>query len=325
MKKSFWKGGLAESKTRPIAAAPIVLQVLVACLLVSGQRPLAAQGAKAAPPAASPLRRSYREGELVGYRMQGINEGHLRTIRYEAEAEGRVLQEPSGHFKEEFAWTGLSLNGQAVPLAAPSQQFREDLSLSPDYPLTVPDLSKVQPILIGPITDLLTFYADTQLAMREKGLVHAGDHVYVKHGTPNSWADGTYTIFGQDAVDFDITLKEVDERAHVATLSVRHVPPAASTIPFPAAWMAEPIEGLSTNWAEVEKGDGGKYLAEVGQETFEATVKLALPSGRILSATMVNPVDVLERDCEDAALSACGSPMRYQIKRQITLEAVSKP
>ena len=63
------------------------------------------------------------------------------------------------------------------------------------------------------------------------------------------------------------------------------------------------------------------HTAEVGKETFEADIKLALPTGRILSASMDNPVDVLARECIDAARTVCGDPVRYRIRRHITLEA----
>lgn len=322
MKRRLLQNDLARLGTSAAGRTSMAAGFLAVCWWFSSPGPLLAQGSKMAAVIGSPLARSYREGELMTYKMQGINEGHLRTIRYEAHAEGRVKRNSAGHFMEELAWTGLTLNGQAVSLMAASQQFREDLSLSPEYELSIPDLSKVQPVLIGPITDLLAFYADVQLATRQRSLVHPGDHIYVKHGMPNSWADGTYTVFGQDAVDFDITLAEIDEKARAATLAVRHVPPTESRIQFPAAWMAKPVDGLANNWAEVEKGDGGKYLAETGKETFEVTIKLSLPSGEIISAAMENSVDVLERDCEDAALSVCGPPTRYRIRRQIGLEAV---
>lgn len=145
--------------------------------------------------------------------MKAVNEGHTSTIRYEARADARVERESSGSFAEDIAWIGLLVNGQTISLTPASQQFRESLSLPPEYTLSVPDLSKVRPILIGPITGLLTFYADVQLAMRQKSLLRPGDHIYVKHGTPNSWADGTYTVFGQDSIDFDITLTEVNQAA----------------------------------------------------------------------------------------------------------------
>jgi hypothetical protein len=267
-----------------------------------------------------PLKREYLDGETIAYRMKAVNEGHLRTVRYEAQAAATVRQMPSKPVVEDFAWTELVVNGQPVPLTPASQQFREDLSLSPEFTLSVPDLSKVQPILIGPITDLLTFYADVQLAMRQKNLARTGDHVYVKHGTPNSWADGTYTVFGQDSIDFDITLTKLDPAAREATLVIRHVPPVQARIDFPVAWMAEPVGSLPNNWAEVERSQD-KYSAEAGEETFAVVVKLSLPSGQILSAEMDNPVDVLERDCDDAALSKCGVPVRYRIRRQISLVA----
>ena len=267
------------------------------------------------------LARSYRVDELVAYRMQGINEDHTRTVRYAARADGRVKQDASGTFLEEFSWTDLTRDGNAVTLSPASRQFRQDLSLSPAYPLSVPDLSKVQPVLIGPITDLLTFYADVQLAMKQSGLSRAGDHIYIKHGTPNSWADGRHTMFGQDAVDFDITLRDLDAANHTANIVVRHVPPAESHLALPASWMNAPLDGSPNNWAQVQKADDDTYVAQVGRETFDATIKLSLPSGRIVSADLDNPVEVMERDCKDAALSACGQPIRYQIKRQIKVEA----
>jgi hypothetical protein len=70
--------------------------------------------------------------------------------------------------------------------------------------------------------------------------------------------------------------------------------------------MLQPVGNLPNNWAEVAKGDQGKYLAQIGKETFEVMIKLSLPSGRILSAEMDNPVEVLERECDDAALLKCG-------------------
>jgi hypothetical protein len=269
------------------------------------------------------LKREYRNGETLAYHMKAVNEGHLRTIRYEAEASGKVTEAPAGRFIESVAWTGLIVNGEPLTLTPASQEFRQSLSLSPEYTLSVPDLSKVQPMLIGPIADLLTFYADVQLAMRQKDLFKTGDHVYVKHGIPSSWADGTYTIFGQDSVDFDITLTKVNGATHEATLLIRHVPPAKGQIPFPVAWMEEPVGKLPNNWAEVERADG-KYLAEVGEELFEVTIKLSIPSGRIVSAEMDNSVDVLECDCEDAALMKCNDPVQYRIHRQISLES-TKP
>ena len=85
--------------------------------------------------------------------------------------------------------------------------------------------------------------------------------------------------------------------------------------------MNERVGNTANNWVQVEKGSDGKFVAGIGQETFNVEIKIALATGRILSATMDNPVVVSERVCTDAALTACGSPERYTVHRQITLRA----
>ncbi|HEY0784463.1 MAG TPA: hypothetical protein VGD62_01250, partial [Acidobacteriaceae bacterium] len=145
---------------------------------------------------------------------------------------------------------------------------------------------------------------------------------------PNSWADGTQVVLGQDAIDFDLTLQSIEPstqnatqiKTQIATLVVRHLPPAQQKIQLAAPWMREPVGSAPNNWVEVEKNKGG-YDAEVGLETFAATIRLSLPSGRILSATLENPVDVRARSCDDASLTTCGPPQTYRIVRHITIEA----
>jgi hypothetical protein len=53
------------------------------------------------------------------------------------------------------------------------------------------------------------------------------------------------------------------------------------------------------------------------------TVDLAMerPTGRILRATMDNPVDVVQRRCRDAALTDCDDPVRFRIHRRIELRS----
>jgi hypothetical protein len=283
---------------------------------------LSAQTAKTPPQ--TKLQRHYRLSETIAYKMQGINQSPGRTLRYEAYVTGKVTKlKTSPNFIEDLHWSSLKVNGQPFPLSPASQQFREPLSLAPTYKLSIPDLSKVQPILIGPITDLLTFYADVQLAMRQTNLTRPGDHVYVKHGLPNSWADGTYTLIGQDSIDFDLTLLSIDPTTHIATVVVRHVPPAQPQIKLSAPWMRDPVGDTRNNWVQVQRASDGKYAAAIGQESFEANIQLDLPTGRILSATLDNPVEVLERSCDDATLTVCAAAKRYRIRRQITLTAQS--
>jgi hypothetical protein len=280
---------------------------------------------QSAPPASDPssqhslLERQYKEGEKLSYHMVTSNRDRARTLHYEIQADGVVRQDANGYI-EEFAWSGMVVEGKPFALPASNQMFRQVLALTPNPKLGIPDLSKVHPMMIGPITDMLTFYADMLIAKTQGKLAHAGDHFYFKHGTPNSWADGMYVTLGQDSIDFDVTLTELDQAARTATVVVKHVPPEKPEIKVPADWMKPPVADTPNNWVQVAKAGPGKFSAQIGKETFVATIKVGLSDGRILSATLVNPVEVLERECSDAALTSCGEPVRFQILRQVEIK-----
>ncbi|HEY2662938.1 MAG TPA: hypothetical protein VGI47_01260 [Candidatus Binataceae bacterium] len=268
---------------------------------------------------ASPtLKRRYQDGEAISYLMKATNQSPRGTIQYSIQASGAVKKNANGALVEEFAWSGLTVNGESIELTPASRSFRQQLALSPDYTITIPPLDKVQPMLIGPITDLLTFYADLSLVMRQSGLKRVGDHVYFKYGGPNSWADGTYVVLGEDSIDFDMTLRTVDTHERTATVVVRHVPPAQPQVRLTAAWMSAPVADTQNNWVEVSKS-GAEYAAKVGKEIFEVEMVVSLRDGKLVSAVMHNPVEVLERNCSDAALAICGEPTRYRILRTVSI------
>jgi len=301
------------------AIASVVLSLVcfsIFALSAQGQAPTKSD-ATPATGSLLPLRQ-YHEGERLAYHMKGTNRDRARTITYEVEANGAVKKDAAGHFVEEYAWSGLVRNGAASALDPAAASFRQTLSLEPNYPLSVPDLSHVIP-LIGPITDLLTVYADISVARRGQ-LTHPGDHYYFKNGTPNSWADGNYVILGQDSIDFEVTLTSVNPSEGILRLTVRHVPPDKPQISLPAEWMRAPVADAPNNWVEVSKMADGKYAAVVGKETFDVQLKISLVAGRIVSGSIDNPVEVMERDCSDAALTSCGEPTHYQIRRQITID-----
>jgi hypothetical protein len=230
-----------------------------------------------------------------------------------------VTRNSAGVFIVEFTWSGLVYNGNAVPLPSRGRTVEQQLSLDPEFKLSIPDFSKVPPPLVGPMADLLTFYADAQLAMRQRKLRRAGDHVYVKDSRPNSWADHVHTLVGEDVVDLDITLATINVPKDTATLMVRHVPPRELKISLPAEWLRVPVMDTPNNWTQVIK-ENTTYIAAVGKETFTDRIVLNLENGEINSATMDNPVDVLERQCTDETLQNCSTAQRYGIHRHIEIE-----
>lgn len=265
------------------------------------------------------LARRYREGEKITYQMKATNEERGKTLAYEVQADG-VVKRDGDDFWEEFAWSNLIMNGAPVPLPPASQKLRQTLSLGPSSPkhMQMPDLSQA-PVLIGPITDLLTFYADMLIAHSKGGLERAGDHFYVKFGTPSSFADGTYVILGQSSIDFDVTLTAVNRADRFAVVTVKHVPPQEPQIKIPAEWMKPPVADTPNNWIQLTRRGPDKYIAAIGKETFTAEIKLSLEDGRILHATLDNPVEVRERECSDAALTQCGDAVRYRILRKVEI------
>lgn len=264
------------------------------------------------------LTRHYSEGQKLHYQMKATNEERGKKLAYEIQADGAVKKNDDG-FVEEFAWSHLIVNGAPMSLSPGSQAFRQMLSMEPNRNVGLPDLSKVDPMLIGPITDTLTFYADILIARTQGRLMQVNDHFYFKNGVPASWADGRYVILGQSSIDFDVTLTAIDRAQGYAVVTVKHLPPPTTQVKLPAEWMKPSVVDTANNWVQVIQQGEGKYVASVGKETFLAEIKLSLDDGRMLSATLDNPVEVRERHCTDAALTQCGEPERYSILRRIDM------
>jgi hypothetical protein len=260
------------------------------------------------------LSRRYQPGEQLNYLMKASNNGR----RYEVRLTAVVKELASGQFVEEYTWSDLVVDGVRQPLTAASRDFRQIMTLTGDQPFKFPDLSKVQPALIGPITDLLTFYADLFLAMHAGRLHKPGDRFLFPSPGVSSWADGTRVIAGEDAIDFDIRLTDVNSPHDTAMLLVKHVPPATPKVKIHAEWMREPIADVPNNWMQVRRTANG-YIGAAGKETFDVELHIRLSNGEILSATMDNRVEAVERECRDVALSNCSEPRQHRITRRIEL------
>jgi hypothetical protein len=290
------------------------VQVATVCLLACAWPSVV--GGQAPATKTDPLHRQYREGEKLVYRMTGINE----NWHYEVVASGVVKKDAAGRFFEEYQWEQMKTGGQEIPLAASMADYRQRLTLDPAENPSAPDLTKVDPKAIGPITDLMTFYADLWLANKLGQLKKAGDHFYFRNPMPaSSWADGTHVLVGMSAIDFDMTLKSVDAAAGTAVLEVKHVPPEKSALPDKAAWMQVPVGTAPNNWMTVARSAEGKFDAGVGEETFTDEITISLADGHIMSATMDNPVKTIERVCEDEALTRCGDAKPHLIVRKIEI------
>ena len=293
------------------------MKMLAVWLVVCGGA--ATLAGQAATQGHDPLQRQYHEGEALVYKMTAVNE----AWHYAIQADGVVKKDATGAYYEEYRWSNMQSGGQPMQLSAETAAFRQRLSLDPNQNPSGPDLTKVDPRMIGPITDFMTFYVDYWLANKVGQLKKVGDHFYFRNPMPaSSWADGTHVLIGESAIDFDMTLKTVDAAAGTAVLVVKHVPPEKSAVKLPAAWMQTPVGDLPNNWVGVQKEQDGRYTASVGEENVNVEIKVSLADGKILSATMDNPVKTIERTCEDLALTKCGEAKPHDILRKVEIVLV---
>lgn len=297
-------------KQRAIAGAIAVLSIFG--LAVPGMTGTKAPEPGPAAPVKteSPLARQYKEGETLNYKITGtgVNNGP----GYYGEAASTVRKSTEGVFFEELEWSGVRENGQDVKLPA---DFRQYLSLAPAFKVKMPGL------MYSPFLDTLNFYVDLMLAIKQDAIRKPGDRAYVKRNLPNSWAFGD-TLVGYDCIDFDIAFTELNVASGTASVLVKHVPPPGGcSRPPPADWMNAPVSDTANNFFQVKKIDG-KYSTMVGKEVFSVEVKLAVPSGKILSASMYNPVAGIARLCSDEQLADCGAPEDFSLVRNISMELV---
>lgn len=297
------------------------LLLLVPALLLGACARAVKEPAVIQPPAViiTPgVKRVYTEGEVLKYTLalEHSMSGADTAIAVSS-ATATVKKRADGVFYEVWQWTGVRKNGREIRLPPESRDFRQLLSLDPGFKLAIPELSKI-PAIVEPVTDTLTFYADVQLAARTGLLLKAGEHVFVEHGRPNSWAGGA-TVLGRDCVNFDLTVTEVNAAENYAVLKALRVPPAQGCGAAPAAWLEKPVTDTPNNWYQVRKEGKSTYIAGAATETFDDEIKLSLSDGRIISASQLKRVSGVTRTCTDKRLTKCNAPGKFSIVRKLLL------
>jgi len=269
------------------------------------------------------LDRKYISGSTLKYEMSAFSRSKFSQSLYYATSSHTVkVRAEDGVFFEKVMWEKLKVNGQEIDLSA-SANFFQLLSLNKKYKMPFPNVGAVHPDLIGPIFDLMNFYVDLSPNIHKGKLNVPGDTLFVKNSQPHSWAFGNIVI-GQSCIDFKLTLMDVKD--DFVVLNVRHIPPKDDfCVSLPADWMRDPVTTGFNNWVRVEKVGGSEsepksYSASIGTEIIDVRIVIDRLDGRILTATMHNPVSVVERRCKEfnnKKLSKCGPEERYVILREI--------
>jgi hypothetical protein len=278
----------------------------------------AALAAQDVPPDVNLLLRHYHEGEHLTYRVKGVPDWHGHD---EVQADGIVKKDPDGTYFEEYEWSAPSDQGVAV---------RQQISLDPNGKLALPSFTDADLWLSYPMVQMWGIYIEVRLAVKGK-LTRAGDHFHFSFGGPASCLVGKQipvtnlskcgddVLLAQFANDFDYTLKDVNRANDTATLVVRHVAPEIPDVKLPAEWMRKPVAGTPNNEVVVRKTGEGTYLTAVGKTTQTDEIVLSLSDGKILSATLDNPGEVVERECADSALTQCGEPQSRSVRARVEI------
>ncbi len=242
--------------------------------------------------------RKYQKNGIFYYKMTGLNDGR----RYEAISRHRVI-EIQGNFHEEISWIQLKSDGENIDLK-PLKDFTQLLSLDKNFHGTPPDISKIPPqlrkFILGPIFDLMTFYVDLnpRLFLTKMKELELGQPIHIPYNKPSSWADGEFLLIGEDCIDFKLTFQE--QTLNKALMRVEHFPPSENLkINLPEKWMQDVFPNGKTNWIQISKipGKGEKLFVSYGYEYFDVHIYIDTKDGKILSANMYNPVEIMNRVC----------------------------
>lgn len=216
---------------------------------------------------------------------------------------------------EQVRWVALTVDGTDMTAAARSFPAY-DLSLDPRAAdgLTVPDTSAV-PGLVGPVTDLTTFYVPLSAQAGIGALHRPGQSETAPTLLSGNFASAAMPV-GQDLLQLTTTLTSLTRRQ--ATLTSDFVPPPAGGLTVTAPFMDSPVCGTTPNNFEEVQQSGTAFLALWGCEQFTATTVADRASGRIVSASLSNPLQLSAMECQDAALTQCTDIGPVTLQRTVT-------
>jgi hypothetical protein len=69
--------------------------------------------------------------------------------------------------------------------------------------------------------------------------------------------------------------------------------------------MRKSIADATNNWGSGAENQKREISGSGGKETFDVEINLSLADGKILSGSMDNPLETIERECVDVALASC--------------------
>ncbi len=259
------------------------------------------------------LERKYVEGEILKYRiLNSYYSNGNPTGGYEGNAISIVKKGADGVFFEELQWNKITKNGIQIEVPL---EFRQHVSHDPNFKMGLPPKGLAN---TAALLDTLNFYANYFVAAKSK-VRNINDHDYVDNkGIPATWTDGNVVIFGADCIDFEITLVSV--KGDYASFRVANVPSkniCNYSYPTELKWLNRFMKNTSNNWFNVIDLKDGSYVIQYGLETINTIININLSTGKIVSASMHNPVIHQTAVCKGLAENTCGKFKEESLSREV--------
>lgn len=259
----------------------------------------------------SPLLRRYEVGEHFRYRITQTETRNGQTSHLEATTEHDVVALGAG-FAEQVRWVsihsaGIDRSAEAAAIPAYTLSLEAGQGLESPRPSGAVDL-------VGLTTDLQTFYVAVSPALGIAHLVAPGDSFTRPELIVGDFADGAAILSGRDCTMATLTLQSLDPETGAAVIETRFQPPTSSCLPAAAAGG----DGMPDNFQMVRKV-GDQFLDLHGRESFVIVTTLEGRSGRIVTAEMVNTLELSGRSCADAALTRCAAIPAVKRERLVSL------
>jgi hypothetical protein len=253
--------------------------------------------------------RSYRDGESFSYEMttRAFHNGQLTGAT-------RAISVHSVNANTEtIRWVSL-IESEVDHTDIAQQVAPYTVSLAEGGSLDLPPLDF--PAMTGSITDLHTFYVAVSERLGLSGLTAVGDST-VSDALIGDWADGEDILLGKDCTRATLTL--IERTADTATLEARFTPPSEPCFEPAYDWMSERIDASLPNNFQQVRVNGEQRMAMWGLEQFSVRVVIDRDSGRILSGTLENLLQLTIRGGCTAELSNCQFETPMEIRRHVEL------
>jgi hypothetical protein len=284
---------------------------------------LAFGGTACAGTAPQTFHRDYAPGESYRYKMVRTYEENGAFKREEiAESLHEVPEE--GPPRERISFTSLTKRTaegtedlSAAIAKFPAYETSVSATSNPELS-ALPDLKGWDMGVVGPVTDLHTFLIAVSHQVGADKISEPGQTYTTGEAAKASWANGENIPVGEDCIQISITLLEsTDDRA---TYETRFMPPTEACLTPLKPWMEAPVvEGTPNNFQQ-QMMMGPMAAAMWGREQFVITSTIRRSDGRILSATMDNPLTLMLKVGCDPNLDSCKHELPMAIHRKLKLE-----